>query len=254
MFVREDNEEYKETPHDIAFVSEAMLIEFRAVDSTGKNKEGKPYRIENSIDIHTALLPSTNPGHKILKVQVIPPTAVLKFTCDGMNPANNGKPYVKPGIDAAEGTTVRLFAEKGTVSAEKSVPIPLAISKGNGTQLPPINPNAIATVNGKGFAQVGTTRSGAYKFLTSLPNDALLQKVQARVTLAASDTSVTMTWDGKSRVTPAQVIEAFEFLDKQIEGGEWWLRFDQVHFSTGSSFLQWQISGSYNVEAGQVTQ
>ncbi len=103
MFVREDNGEYKETPHDVAFVSDAMLIEFRAVDSTGKNKEGKPYRIENSIDIHTALLPSTTPGHKILKVQVIPPTAVLKFTCDGMNPANNGKPYVKPGSRCGRG-------------------------------------------------------------------------------------------------------------------------------------------------------
>ncbi len=254
MLVREDNGEYKETPHDVAFVSDAMLIEFRAVDSTGKNKEGRPYRIENSIDIHHVLQTSTTPGHRLVKVQVIPPTAVLKFTCDGMNPANNGKPYVKPGIDVAEGATVRLFAEKGAVSVERSIPIPHPVSTETGPKLPPINPDTTATVNGRGFAQVGTTRSGTYKLLTSLPDDALLQKVQAKVTVAATDSSVTLTWDGKSRVTPAQVIAAFEFLDKQIEGGEWWLRFDQVHFSTGNSFVQWQISGSYNVEPGQITQ
>ncbi len=98
------------------------------------------------------------------------------------------------------------------------------------------------------------TRSATYKFLASLPKDALLQKVQAKVTLAATDRSITLIWDGKSRVTPTQVSEAFEFLDKQVDGGEWWLRFDQVHFVTGESFLQWQVDASYNVEAGQVTQ
>ncbi len=254
LLVREDNGEYKTIPHDAAFVSDAMVIEFRAIDSTGKNKEGKPYRIENSIDVQHVLMPSATPGRRIVKVQVIPPTASLKFTGDGTNPANNGQPYVKPGIDAAEGSTIRLFAEKGPLSVEKSIPVPLTAQPGTGPALSTIDLAMLATVSGKGFAQVSTTRAATYKFLSSLPNDALLQKVQAKVTLAASDSSITLTWDGKSRVTAAQAIEAFEFLDKQIEGGEWWLRFDQVHFSTGRSLLQWQVDASYSVEAGQVTQ
>jgi hypothetical protein len=76
----------------VATQCSAMVIEFLAVDSTGKNKEGKPYRIENSIDIQYELMASPTPGHKVVKVKVVPPSASLKFTTDGMNPANNGKP------------------------------------------------------------------------------------------------------------------------------------------------------------------
>ena len=199
------------------------------------------------------LMPSPTPGHKVVKVKVVPPSASLKFSNDGMNPANNGKPYVKPGIDVAEGSTVRLFAEKGAVTVEKSVPIPKATGSGNGTSMPTLDPTLLATVIGKGFSTL-VTRSGTYQFLANLPNDALLQKVQAKVTLAATDNTVTLTWDGRTRLTPAQVREAFEFLDKQVEGGEWWLRFDQVHFATGKSLLQWQVDASYKVEPGQISQ
>ena len=108
-------------------------------------------------------------------------------------------------------------------------------------------------MSGKGFANL-VTRSATFKFLVSLPDDASLQKVQAKVTLAATDSTVTLTWDGKTRLAPTKVREAFEFLDEQIEGGEWWLRFDQLHFATGRSLLQWQVDASTKIEPGQITQ
>jgi hypothetical protein len=188
-----------------------------------------------------------------VKVKVVPPSTKLLFTTDNTNPANNGKPYAKPGIDAAEGTTVRLFAEKGPVSLEKTVLIPKTTGKGGGSSGPKLNPDLPATVNGKGFSTL-VTRSATYQFLTSLPEDARLQKVQAKVTVAATDNTVTLTWDGKTRLGPAQVREAFEFLDKQVENGEWWLRFDQLHFATGKTLLQWQVDSSTKIEIGQVTQ
>ena len=126
LMVREDGGEYRVIPIDQPFVSEAMVLEFRAVDSTGTNKEGKPYRIDNTIDLQHALIPAAKAGYQVVKVSVVPPSAKLLFTTDGSNPANNGKPYAKPGIEVAEGTTVRLFAEKAAVSVEKSVPIPKA--------------------------------------------------------------------------------------------------------------------------------
>jgi hypothetical protein len=252
LMVREEGAEYKVVPLDQPVTSDAMIIEFRAVDSTKKNKEGKPYRIENTIDIQYELMPSATTGHQVLKVKVVPPNAKLLYTTDNTNPANNGKPYAKPGIDAAEGTTVRLFAEKGPVSIEKAVPIPKAAGKGGRGSGPQIDPDLPATVNGKGFSLV--TRSATYHFLGSLPDDARLQKVQAKVTLAASDNTVTLTWDGKTRLAPSQVREAFEFLDKQVENGEWWLRFDQLHFATGKALLQWQVDTSTKIEIGQVTQ
>ena len=45
LMVREDAGEYKVVPADTPVTTDAMLLEFRAVDLTGKNKEGKPYRI-----------------------------------------------------------------------------------------------------------------------------------------------------------------------------------------------------------------
>ncbi len=252
LMVREDNAEYKQITIDEPFESSAMLIEFRAIDSTTKNKEGKPYRIENSIDIQYEMMTSATPDHKVVKVKVVPPTATLKFTTDGMDPANNGTLYSKPGIDAAEGTTVRLFAEKSTIAIEKSIPIPKAIEDGT-RPAPTINHDLPATVNGKGFTNL-VTRSETYQFLSSLPEDAHLQKVQAKVTLATSDSTVTLTWDGKTRLAPDVVRDAFEFLDKQVENGEWWLRFDQLHFTTGKSFLQWQVDASTQVDPNQITQ
>ena len=253
LMVRQDGAEYKVLPVDQPLVSGAMVIEFRAVDSTKKNKEGKPYRIENTIDIQHELMPSATPAHQVVKVKVVPPSAKLLFTTDNTNPANNGTAYVKPGIDAAEGSIVRLFAEKGPVSLEKAVPIPKAPGKGGGPSGPKLDPDLPATVNGKGFIAL-VTRSATYQFLASLPDEARLQKVQAKVTLAATDNTVTLTWDGKTRLAPAQVREAFEFLDKQVENGEWWLRFDQLHFATGKALLQWQVDSSTKIEMGQVTQ
>ena len=253
LMVREESAEYKVVPLDQPVISDAMVIEFRAVDSTKKNKEGKPYRIENAIDIQHELMLSATAGHQVLKVKVVPPSAKLLFTTDNTNPANNGKSYAKPGIDAAEGVTVRLFAEKGPVSIEKAVPIPKAAGKGGGGAGPKLDPDLPAAVNGRGFSSL-VTRSATYQFLGSLPDEARLQKVQAKVTLAATDNTVTLTWDGKTRLEPNQVREAFEFLDKQVENGEWWLRFDQVHFSTGKSLLQWQVDTSTKIEIGQVTQ
>jgi hypothetical protein len=252
LMVREDNAEYKTIPLDAPFESGAMVIEFRAMDSSGKNKEGKPYRIENSIDIQHELMASATPDHKVVKVKVVPPSASLKFTNDGMDPANNGKPYAKPGIDAVEGSTVRLFAEKGVITVEKTVPIPKT-GGGGGTSTSTLDPTLPAAVNGKGFSTL-VTRSATYQFLASLPDDARLQKVQAKVTLAATDNTVTLTWDGKTLLAPTQVREAFEFLDKQVEGGEWWLRFDQLHFASGKSLLQWQVDASTKIEAGQISQ
>lgn len=252
LMVREDNAEYRSIPPDEPFESSAMIIEFRAVDSGGKSKEGKPYRIENSIDIHHELMDSTKPGEKVVKVKLVPPSASLKFTTDGMDPANNGKPYAKPGIAAAEGSMVRLFAQKGAVTIEKSIPIPKA-SGGAGEGSPTLDPSLPASVNGKGFSRL-VTRSATYEFLVSLPEDARLQKVQAKVTLAATDNTVTLTWDGKTQLAPVHVREAFEFLDKHIEGGEWWLRFDQLHFISGKSLLQWQIDASIKIDEGQISQ
>jgi hypothetical protein len=252
LFVREDNAEWIAKSPDAPVVSSAMLIEFKAVDSTGKNKEGKPYRIENSIDLYHDFMDSATAGNKVVKVRVVPPSCTVLYTVDRSNPANSGKPYAPPGIDAPEGTSVRLHASKGNVTKDISFTIPETITVGPGGPSP-INPDLPVTVKGRAFTHL-VTRSVSYQFLNSLPTETRLQMVQAKVTHAATDSTVTLTWDRKTRLEPAKIVEAFEFLDKQVADGEWALRFDQLHFHTGKVFLQWQVDTSTKIELSQVTQ
>ncbi len=255
--VREDAGEWRPHPTDQALVSEAMLIEFKAVDSTAKNQEGKPYRIENSIDLAHDFVPSPNAGHQVVKVKVVPPAAKLLYTLDGSSPANNGKPYAAPGIEAPAGATVRLFAEKGSVTRESSIIVPkFGPGPGSGPDPDPdplIDPDLPAAVGGKAFGHL-VTRSATYNFLAGLPAQARVQMVQAKVTVAATDNTVTLTWDRKTRLPPSQVMAAFEFLDQQLSDGDWSLRFEQLHFLSGKALLQWQVDSSCKIDPTQVTQ
>jgi hypothetical protein len=78
--------------------------------------------------------------------------------------------------------------------------------------------------------------------------------VQVKSTMAATDTTITMTWDSKKRLAPQSMLEAFEFLDKQVANGEWSLRFKYLHFATGKALLQWQVDTSSKIDPTQVTQ
>ena len=257
LFVREDAAEYRVHPTDQPLVTGAMLIEFKAVDSSGKNKEGKPYRVENTIDLAHDFVPSPNSGYQFVKIKVVPPESKLLYSLDGSNPANNGKPYAKPGIEALEGSTVRVHVQKGSVVRDITITVPKPTG-GNGggggdSGGPAINPDTPATVNGNAFSHL-VTRSATYRLLNSLPADARVQMVQVKSTVASSDTTVTLTWDSKTQLAPKSVMEAFEFLDKQVEGGDWSLRFKYLHFATGKSLLQWQVDTSSKIELAQVTQ
>jgi len=252
LFVREDGGEWEASSETEPVVTDSMVVEFKAVDSTGQNKEGSPYRVENQIDLAYDFIPSTNSGMQVLKVKVVPPSCKLLFTTDGADPANNGKPYQDPGIEAAEGGKVRLYAEKGIVQKEESIPVPKPKKDGDDGTVP-LDPDKPAMVKGRAFKLV--TRSDTYKFLNGLPESADLRMVQAKVTVAAENNAVTLTWDRKSILKPVRIVAAFEFLDKEVpENGEWSLRFDQLHFATGKDLQQWQIDSNTKIEAGLITQ
>jgi hypothetical protein len=251
LFIREDNGEWGKHSPDTPFISSAMLIEFKAVDSSGKNKEGKPYRIDNTIDIYHDFIESPTLGNEVVKLKVVPPSCTVLYTTDSTNPANNGKPYNTKGINAPEGTLVRIHATKGNTTKDVAFTVPSRT--GGPGDPPPIDPNAPVTVNGRAINHL-VTRSVTYHFLGGLPLETRLQMVQAKITHAATDSTITLTWDRKTRLEPLKVIEAFEFLDKQITEGEWVLRFDQLHFDTGKAFLQWQVDTSTKIDPRHLTQ
>jgi hypothetical protein len=227
-----------------------MVLEFKAVDSTGKNKEGTPYRIENTIELLHDFVASPNPGYHVLKVKVVPPSCKLLYTTDSSDPANNGTPYHAPGIEAREGTSVRLYAERSSVSQEVTIAVPKQQDTDVGTTV--MDLTKPVRVNGHAIKLV--TRSETYKFLSDLPAGCYLQMVQNKVTLAATDNTVTLTWDRKSLLHPSRVLAAFEFLDKEVPEGEWSLRFEQLHFATGKDLQQWQVDSNTKIDPGLMTQ
>jgi hypothetical protein len=188
-----------------------------------------------------------------VKVKAVPPTCTLLYTTDGSDPANNGIPYAPPGIEAMEGATVCLYAERAGIHRETRIPIPKGTTGPGGGGATPIDPAKPVLIGGKGFKLV--TRSATYAFIHTLPVDAGLEVVQAKVTLAAEDRTLTLTWDRKTTLEPARLQAAFEFLDQEVPGGEWGLRFGQLHFPpTGTAFLQWQVDSNTKVDSGLITQ
>ncbi len=252
LHVREDSKEWRTHNPDFPLVSKAMLVEFKAVDSTGDNEEGSPYRITNSIKLTKDFMDSPTPGNKVVKVKVVPPDSTVLYTIDSSDPANNGTAYTSSGIDVPEGTTVRIHANKGTATEGVRFTIPVKSNDGE-DDLPPVDPDLPVMVNGRAFTHL-SNRSASYRFLADLPAEVVLQMVVAKVIHAATNSTVTISWDRQTRIEPQTIMSAFEFLDKQIADGEWSLRFDQLHFATGASFLKWQVDTSTKVEQSQVSQ
>ncbi len=248
LLVREDGTQWVERNPATPLVSEAMLIEFKAVDSSGKNQEGQVYRIENPIDLHYDLLDSPTSGHKVVKIRVTPPSCTLLYSIDGSNPANNGQSYREPGIDAPAGALVRVHAAKGNSTNELKISLP---GPTTGKDEPVIDPDKPQSVNGRAFSHL-ITRATVYALLAGLPAEARLQMVQAKVFQAVTSQSVTLTWDRTTRLEPASVMRAFEFLDSQLPEGEWSLRFDRLHFPTGRALLQWQVDASIKIAPDQI--
>ena len=235
LFVREDEKEWTARSKDQPVESCAMLLEFKAVDSTGQNEVGKIYRIENSVDIVDELLVSPKPNHKVLKVKCIPSAAKLLFTTNGSDPVNNGHLYTSPGIEAAEGSTVRLCAQYRGVDRQKSIYVPKQQEKDDNV----IDPAKLTLVKGTAFNL--DTRLDISRFLSNLPEGTHLQLVQASITHANTDSRVRLNWSERIRLKPSCVQKGFEFLDNQIEHGEWSLMFKKLEFKTGNDLLQWQV-------------
>ena len=258
LFVTEDNAAPRKIKHDEAFISVAMVLIFQARDSTGKNKDGKPYRIENHINVRHDFLPSVTPGHRTLKLAVVPTDAVVKWTADGSDAANNGKLWTDQGAHVKEGCTVKVHAAKASIHTDIAIFVPKEISdEGDGSKPPAgLDLEKPATLNGKALGQLGlATRLNVHGFLSKLPSDTMVVGVRAKVVKAESDNHVAVAWDGKLRVSAASVLQAFEFLDGQLPDAEWDLQnVSAIVFPTGAALIGWQNDLSLKIASSFITQ
>ena len=230
-------------------ITDAMVIEFRAVDFDRKNKEGKPYRIENTIDIQHELMPSPNAGHQVVKVKVVPPNAKLLFTTDNTTPPTTASP-TRSRVSSRGRRDGASVCRKGRSRSRKPSRFPRHWEgwRRGGHRLIRLP----ATVNGRAFPPGHSFRD--LPVPRSLPDDARLQKVQAKVTLAATDNTVTLTWDGKTRLAPTRCVKPLSSSTSRVEDGEWWLGSTSCISPPASRLLQWQVDTSTKIEIGQVTQ
>ncbi len=256
LYVTEDAAKPRKIKHDEAFSSGAMVLVFQAKDSTGKNKEGKPWRVDNHIDIKHDFLPSTAAGHRTLKLGVVPADATVKWTADGSDPANNGIAYPAKGVDVKEGATVKVYAEKATVHAEIAITVPKEEEdtggKGKG---PTLDPNKPATLAGKALHEMGlVSRMNVHGFLSKLPAGATLVGPRAKIVKAETDNRVAISWDNKTKLTADRLIRAYEFLDKELADAEWELEASALTFPTGKALIEWQKDLSLKIAPGLITQ
>jgi hypothetical protein len=257
LYVTEDNAEPRKIKHDEAFTSGAMVLVFQARDSTGKNKDGKPYRIENRIDIRHDFLPSTTSGHRTLKLGIVPPDAKLKWTADGSDPANNGHAYPAKGIDAKEGSTVKVYAEKSSRHAEVSIPVPKEQQDDGDGGKPPagLDLDKPAMLAGKALQQLGlASRMNVHGFLSKLPPGTTVVGARAKVVKAETDNRIAIAWDGKTRLSSERLIKAYEYLDGELADAEWEMDATSLVFPTGAALIEWQKELSLKIAPSLITQ
>ncbi len=257
LYVTEDTAKPRKIKHDEAFSSGAMVLVFAAKDSTGKNKDGKPWRIDNQIDLKHDFLPSATAGHRTLKLGVVPPDAKVKWTADGSDPANNGADYPAKGVDVKEGATVKVYAEKASAHAEMAIHIPKEDEDtgGKGRTGPTVDPNKPATLAGKALHEMAlVSRMNVYGFLSKLPKDATVVGARAKVVKAETDNRVSVAWDGKTKLTADRLMKAYEFLDKELTDAEWELDASSLTFPTGKALIEWQKDLSLKIAPGLITQ
>jgi hypothetical protein len=256
LLVSEDGREFKKIKSDEAFCSDAMIVVFQAEDSTGKNKTGKPYRIENRIDLKHDFLDSATTGHKTLKIGVVPADATLRWTADGTDPANNGKAYANAGVEVPEGATVKIFAEKGALHHEITIKAPTSSSNDDDdTPKTTIDLEKPATLAGKALKEFGlVSRKGVHAFLSALPAGTVITGPRAKAVKAESDNRVAISWDNKLKLTDEQLLRAYEFLDVELGDAEWELEASAVVFPTGKSLIEWQAKQSKKISPTLITQ
>jgi hypothetical protein len=193
-----------------------------------------------------------------LKLGVVPKDAAVKWTSDGSDPANHGAPYPAKGIEAKEGGTVKVYAEKAGVHTEVSFPVPK--EKKSGGEEDPV-PSSLDLEKPASLAS-GALRSldlvsrlNVHSFLTKLPQGAVLVGSRAKSVKAETDNRVALVWDAKTRLEADRILKAFDFLDGQLPDAEWELEATGgVIFPSGRALIEWQKDNSIKIAPGLVTQ
>ncbi|MGJ8726553.1 MAG: DUF499 domain-containing protein [Roseibacillus sp.] len=257
LFVSEDGGPEKKIKHDEAFVSDAMTLVFQCRDSTGKNQDGTPYTIQNQVTLKHEFLDCSTPGHRTLKLGVVPTDSIVKWTADGSDAANNGQPYSAQGIDVPEGATVKVFAEKNATHNELSIPVPKD-DAGDDDDQPTtgLDLDLPANLSSQAMRKMElSTRLAVHGLLSKLPPGTTISGARAKVVKAATDNRVAVSWDGKTEVSPERIFKAYEFLDAELQDAEWELEATgKIVFPSGREFLDWQKETSYKIAPGFITQ
>ena len=199
-----------------------------------------------------------SPATELSKSASSPPDSKVKWTADGTDPANNGLAYPEKGVNVKEGATVKIYAEKSSAHAEMAVPVLMEVEDDddNSKGPPPLDPNKPANLAGKALQQMGlASRNNVHEFLSKLPAGTVLVGPRAKIVKAETDNHVAVAWDGKTRVTPDRLLEAYEFLDGELPDAEWDLQsVNSVVFPTGNAVIEWQKNCSVKLAPELITQ
>lgn len=101
---------------DGTLTTNAIKVQFLAVDPTGKNETGEPYTFTNKLTIRFELRPGSP---RKAALYVVPKPTTISYSLDGSEP-RNGTPYSTPFVVKDSGATLAVFAELDEVEAKDS--------------------------------------------------------------------------------------------------------------------------------------
>lgn len=222
-------------------VTQALRVQFLAVDPTGKNQTGDPTTWTNRLVIRNKF----NPTSRTLELFVAP-KGTIRYTLDGSEP-RNGTDYTDPIQLVNEEIKVYVFAECDGLDVKKEFTLPGADNKDL-----PIKSDVPATLHSPSPKRLDNSTK-AYKGLkTAKEKDIFFEQVTLQVGSAPKAAFLTL---GEMKLSA-------EFIEKELNHLQSLLSpeapvvfsFKKAHFSSGFDLEQFAKTLEIEIQPGEVEQ
>ena len=243
IYYAEDGEVSESSPKlkDNILVTQALRVQFLAVDPTGKNQTGDPTTWNNRLVIRNKFNKTT----RTLELFVAPKGSI-RYTLDGSEP-RNGNHYADPIQLVNEEASVYVFAECQGLDAKKTF-----VFAGAGDEDVPIKPEVPAVLYAPAFKRLDNSSKTYEGLKFAKEKEVQFEMVTLQVGSAPKTAHLSM---GEMKLDA-------EFIEKELThlrslmspDAPVVFSFKKAHFSTGFDLEQFAKSLGIEIQQGEVEQ
>lgn len=239
----EDGEVSEQSPilKDTTLVTNALTVQFLAIDPTGKNETGAPTTFKNNLVIRNYF----DEVSRTLELFVAP-RGTIKYTLDGSE-ARNGTKYTEPIQLTKEETTIYVFAECGGFEEKRN----FTFAKSGSKEVPIIKdmPATLITQRPKRLENPAKVYEGL-----NLAKEKSIEFEQVMLTIGSAPKMIQVTF-GEIKVS-AEFIESELVRLKELVGleAQVLLTFKKAYTKTGYDLGQFTNQLGIEIVNGEVEQ